>query len=112
MTIGWEEIVMLMVFALIVFGPKRLPEIARQVGRFMGEIRRLSHEFEREVRDVAEPFHEEFRRSADPFRRELTAAPIDPEEAEIRKAEADAGVAETYELDEDHSTFLPKRNDP
>src|SRR5438309_8420618 len=109
MTIGWEEIVMLMVFALIVFGPKRLPEIARQVGRFMGEIRRLSHEFEREVRDVAEPFHEEFRRSADPFRRELTAA-VDPEEAEIRKAEGDAGVVENYELDEDHSTFLPKHD--
>jgi len=107
MTIGWEEIFMLMVFALVIFGPKRLPEIARQVGRFVGEIRRLSHEFEREVRDVTEPFHDEFRKAADPFRRELTAA-MDPEEAEIRKAESDAGVAETYELDADHSTFLPK----
>jgi sec-independent protein translocase protein TatB len=110
MTIGWEEILMLMVFALLIFGPKRLPEIARQVGRFMGEIRRMSHEFEREVRDVTDPFQDEFRKAADPFRRELTAA-LDPEEAEIRRAEADAGVTETYELDENHSTFMPPKRD-
>src|SRR5260370_36658978 len=101
MTIGWEEIVMLMIVALLIFGPNRLPEIARQVGRFMGEIRKLSREFESQVRDVAEPFHSEFRNAAEPFHRELSAA-LDPEEAEIRKAETDAGVTETYELDENH----------
>src|ERR1051325_7116385 len=109
MTIGWEEIVRLMVFALLVFGPKRLPEIARQVGRFMGEIKRMSREFEDQVRDVTEPFQTEFRNAADPLHRELTAA-LHPDEAEMRKAEADAGVTESYELDENHSTFLPKQD--
>jgi sec-independent protein translocase protein TatB len=116
MTLGWEEIVMLLVFALLIFGPSRLPEIARQIGRFMGEIKRLSREFEDQVRDVTEPFHDEFRNAADPFRsaaepfhRELTAA-LDPEEADIRKAEADAGMSDTGELDEHHSTFLPKHD--
>jgi Tat protein translocase TatB subunit len=100
MTIGWEEIMLLMVFALFIFGPKRLPEIARQVGRFVGEIRRVSREFEREVRDVAKPFHRELKDLAD------------PEEVEIRKAEADAGVADNYALDEDHSTFMPLADPP
>jgi Sec-independent protein translocase protein TatA len=100
MTVGWEEIFVLMVFALVIFGPKRLPEIGRQIGRFIGEIRRLSHEFEAEVRDVAEPFH-----------RELTAM-VDPEEAEIRKVEAEAGVADKYALDDDHSTFMPLADPP
>jgi sec-independent protein translocase protein TatB len=94
-TIGWEEILLLMVFALIIFGPKRLPEIARQVGRFVGEIRRLSQEFEREVRDVTDPFH-----------RELTAA-TNPEDAQMRAAEAEAGIDQTYDMDEHHSTFRP-----
>lgn len=111
MTIGWEEILMLMVFALIVFGPKRLPEIARQVGRFVGEIRRLSRDFEREVRDVTEPFHAEVRKASEPFHRELTAA-IDPEEAEIRQAEADGGVADADGMDTDRSTFLPRGDGP
>ena len=100
MTIGWEEILLLMVFALIIFGPKRLPDIARQVGRFVGEIRRVAGDFEREVREVAEPFH-----------RELTAA-ADPEEAAIRQAEADADVASAYDLDEHHSTFNPPPTAP
>jgi sec-independent protein translocase protein TatB len=107
MTVGWEEIVLLMVFALLVFGPKRLPEIARQVGRFMGEIKRMSREFEDQVRDVTEPFQSEFRNAAEPFHRELTSA-LDPEDADMRRAEADAGVAGSYELDENHSTFLSK----
>ena len=109
MTIGWEEIVMLMVFALLIFGPKRLPEIARQVGRFMGEIRRMSREFEEQVRDVTEPFQAEYRNAAEPFHRELTAA-LHPDDEEMRKAEADAGVTQNYELDPDHSTFLPKHD--
>lgn len=50
MSIGWGEIVFVMILALIVFGPKRLPEIGRQVGRAIREVRRVSNEFETEVR--------------------------------------------------------------
>jgi sec-independent protein translocase protein TatA len=94
MTIGWEEVLMLMIFALVIFGPKRLPEIGRQVGRAIGEIRRVSRQFEDEVRGVTEPFH-----------RELTAA-MDPDDAEILQTEAKAEA--TYDLDPDHSTFTVK----
>ena len=48
--IGPLEIMVVCVVALIVFGPKRLPDIARQVGRAMAEMRRqatdLRSEFE------------------------------------------------------------------
>jgi len=91
MTIGWEEILVLMMFALIVFGPKRLPEIGRQVGRAIGELRRVSRQFEEEVRGVTEPFH-----------RELSSA-MEPFEPDVAEAEAEA--AATYDLDADHSTF-------
>src|SRR5713101_8036359 len=94
MTIGWEEILLLMVFALVIFGPKRLPEIGRQIGRAVGELRRVSRQFEDEVREVAEPFH-----------REITGA-MNPDEAEILKAEAE--VETKYDLDPDHSTFTVK----
>ncbi len=36
---------MILVLALVVFGPKRLPELARQLGRITREIRKLSWEF-------------------------------------------------------------------
>ncbi|HKF21568.1 MAG TPA: twin-arginine translocase TatA/TatE family subunit [Candidatus Angelobacter sp.] len=45
------EIVFLMLLALILFGPRRLPEIARQIGRFMGEFRKASNSFQSQIHD-------------------------------------------------------------
>ena len=42
--IGVTELGIILVVALLVFGPKRLPELARTLGRGMGEFRRASHE--------------------------------------------------------------------
>jgi TatA/E family protein of Tat protein translocase len=43
--IGFQEIVVLMVIALLVFGPDKLPELGRRLGRAMREFRRASDEF-------------------------------------------------------------------
>jgi sec-independent protein translocase protein TatB len=40
MDIGLAEIIMLAVLALLIFGPERLPGVARSVGRTVGQIRR------------------------------------------------------------------------
>jgi len=53
---SFSEIIFLSVLALLVFGPRRLPEIARIVGKTMGELRRASNEFrnslEEEIRNI------------------------------------------------------------
>jgi sec-independent protein translocase protein TatB len=46
---SFSETVFLFFLALIVFGPKKLPEIARQVGKFMNEFRRASNEFKAQI---------------------------------------------------------------
>ena len=46
---SFSETVFLFFLALIVFGPKKLPEIARQVGKFMNEFRRASNEFKSQI---------------------------------------------------------------
>jgi TatA/E family protein of Tat protein translocase len=43
--IGIQEILVIMVLALIVFGPDKLPELGRRLGRAMREFRRASDEF-------------------------------------------------------------------
>jgi sec-independent protein translocase protein TatB len=48
--IGGGELIVIMVIALIVLGPKRLPDAARQIGKVMGDLRRLSTSFQSEVR--------------------------------------------------------------
>jgi TatA/E family protein of Tat protein translocase len=43
--IGFQEMLVLMVIALVVFGPDKLPELGRRLGRAMREFRRASDEF-------------------------------------------------------------------
>jgi Tat protein translocase TatB subunit len=43
--IGFQEMVIIGVLALLVFGPSKLPELGRMVGRAMREFRRASDEF-------------------------------------------------------------------
>lgn len=43
--IGFQELILILVIALLVFGPKKLPELGRAMGRAMREFRRASDEF-------------------------------------------------------------------
>ena len=42
--LGSLEILLILALGLVVLGPRRLPEVARQLGRFYGQIRRTTHE--------------------------------------------------------------------
>jgi sec-independent protein translocase protein TatA len=42
--IGMPELVVIMVLALIIFGPRKLPELGRSLGRSLGEFKRASNE--------------------------------------------------------------------
>jgi sec-independent protein translocase protein TatB len=50
--IGGLEIIMVLVVALIVLGPAKLPDAARQVGKAVTELRRMSSGFQRELREA------------------------------------------------------------
>ncbi len=56
LNLGTGEVFVILVVALLVLGPDKLPSTARQVGRFVGELRRVSAGFQAEVRDaIKEP---------------------------------------------------------
>jgi Tat protein translocase TatB subunit len=46
--IGAEELILVLIVALLVLGPERLPRVARDVGRVVGDLRRTSDEFREE----------------------------------------------------------------
>lgn len=46
---SFSETIFLFFLALVIFGPKKLPEIARQVGKLLNEFRRASNEFKAQI---------------------------------------------------------------
>ena len=47
--IGFPELIVIFVVALLVFGPKRLPELGRSLGRGMAEFRRASSDLKNSI---------------------------------------------------------------
>lgn len=53
MEIGWSELLVIGVVALVVIGPKDLPEMFRTLGRFTAKLRSMAREFSRAMEDAA-----------------------------------------------------------
>ena len=50
--VGGPEVLIILVVALVVLGPSKLPEASRSVGKAMAEFRRMSTGFQTELRDA------------------------------------------------------------
>ncbi|HKE11345.1 MAG TPA: twin-arginine translocase TatA/TatE family subunit [Myxococcota bacterium] len=53
--IGMPELILILVVALIVFGPQRLPELARSLGKGLAEFRRASADLREQFLSATEP---------------------------------------------------------
>jgi sec-independent protein translocase protein TatB len=70
----WDSLI-LMVMALVVFGPRRLPEIGRQIGKLMYEFRKASNDFKYQMEEELRQTEEADRRKKEEERlRELAAS--------------------------------------
>jgi len=114
-SLGWPEIGFIFVLALLIFGPKKLPEIGRTLGRGVAEFRKATNDLKRSIstelaldenpvppalharrfEDAFEPRHEAAALPAEP------AAPVTPAPAAEPAASepaavppADSGAAE------------------
>jgi TatA/E family protein of Tat protein translocase len=57
MSVGPPEILVILIVALLVFGPQRLPEVGRQVGAAVRELRRMQDTVRGELDMVLHPEH-------------------------------------------------------
>ncbi len=78
-SIGIPDTLLLMLLALVVFGPRRLPEIGRQIGKLMYEFRKVSNDFKFQM-------EEELRANEEAERQKKLQA--EQEAARLRAAEA------------------------
>lgn len=53
---GPSELIVILILALVIFGPKRLPEIAKSIGKAIGEFKKASQGIQSAVqKDLVEP---------------------------------------------------------
>src|SRR5262245_7629674 len=71
-TLGGPEVILILVIALIVFGPRRLPEIGKSMGKMLAEFRKASNDFKRTIEDEIEA---ENRKEAEAARLPAAAEP-------------------------------------
>ena len=86
--IGLPEMALIMVVALLIFGPKKLPEIGRSLGKTIRSFQDASKEFETEFKKEAQKIEESVKMNA-----ELEASKED--KAEFVKSSNDSIAGET-----------------
>lgn len=91
-SLGMADSLILMVLALVVFGPRRLPQIGRQIGKLMYEFRKASNDFKFQMEEELRLAEEADRRKKEEAQRQLAASQPALEAAPA----AEPGVASPY----------------
>ena len=89
-SIGPAEILVVLIVALLVLGPSKLPDAARSLGRAIGEVRRYTYGFQEEVRDAfSEPQYSEPQYSEPQY--------SEPQDSEPQPSESQASKSQAFE---------------
>jgi sec-independent protein translocase protein TatB len=95
--IGWGELLVIGVVALVVIGPKELPSVLRAVGQWTGKIRRMAGEFQNQFQEaLREAEMADLKKQVDELNdaaRGLTT-PFDPLDYDSNKWQSGTGTAE------------------
>lgn len=97
-SLGLPEILFILVVALLVFGPRRLPEIGRTIGKALGEFRRATTDLKRSI--DTEVTLEEVRQSPQPSPPRPAIAPAEPSAEPPAETPAETYATESGEAAE------------
>lgn len=116
--VGWTEMLLIGIVALVVIGPKELPGLMKKLGQFTGQIRRMGQDFQRElnkttgldeVRNLRSAITEPLKATTDAIRKEFNTTtstgtvqpsgllkPADPKvESVVSEIQKQAGIVPT-----------------
>ena len=91
------DVLFILILALIIFGPKRLPEVMRQVAKFMAQFRSMSDDLKRQIQSEMMKIEIE-------ERQKKTAAPAAQLPAAAAPIESHAAIQPQTSLDRDISS--------
>ncbi len=107
--IGTTELLVILAVALIVIGPKKLPDIARTLGKAMGEFRRVSTDVQRTINTEIERDDLEKKTKAEEKR--LTAKAKKAEEKKLEKDSGEEKKAQEEQADKAYSSAVAANNE-
>jgi sec-independent protein translocase protein TatA len=67
--IGFPELLIILAIALLIFGPKKLPEVGRSIGRALREFRKTSNEIKEKIEEEIQV--DEFRDIKEEFKKDI-----------------------------------------
>ena len=79
--LGQQEMLIIFVIVLLLFGAKKIPELAKGLGKSAGEFKKAKDEFDREIRSATEEAERDWDRDV-----------VDPKEAASKVAAAGSGA--------------------
>ena len=88
--IGMPELIIILVIALLVIGPHKLPELAKSLGKGLAEFKKASEDFQRNIQDEARKAEE---KPAPPTEKAAALPPIEQVAAAPPVEHVDATVA-------------------
>lgn len=96
-SIGSGELLVIFLVSLLLFGPKRLPEIARTLGKAMEQLRRASREFHDQIEKIAEEEGSSGEASSPVLAASEQRGPHDGQDAHDETAPAPSALAKAAE---------------
>jgi sec-independent protein translocase protein TatB len=106
-TIGMWDSMFLMLLALVVFGPRRLPQIGRQIGKLMYEFRKASNDFKFQMEEELRVSEDADRRKKEEEERARQLALNPPAATQTIEAQADIGAAEQASVAAEPASSYP-----
>jgi TatA/E family protein of Tat protein translocase len=77
--LGMPELILILVLALLLFGPKKLPEIGKQLGKGLGEFKRASNDLKRSIEEEIEKSSKEEPPAREDAKPASASAPVSAE---------------------------------
>lgn len=108
---SFADTVVLFVLALLLFGPKKLPGIARQIGKALAEFKRASNEFKAQIEAEISQLEVEEKRKADAEKLEKQLpAHSQPPEGSVEYSAAKPAASEVASPSHDLNLSAPNTN--
>jgi sec-independent protein translocase protein TatB len=101
MDLGFSEMLFLFGLGLLLFGPKKIPEIGRQIGRAMAEFKKASNEFQSQLNDEVRQLELDEAKNAFADVKNTIAAPVG---TAARKLSSNAALEDAAYSDPTHTS--------